>query len=156
MRKGGPAGILGSTAAGRRFWTRRFFRTADFQVSRIAGFLTRRRYPQLARPAPGRSADWACQSPVTIGQPVPLCENTPFQGTWPAGWRHPACRPGALTGRCERVSASMQVAVLPPHRYLRLLNPRSPASPTPPGRAHPPSAPESPVPPAFGRPPPRR
>ena len=32
---------------------------------------------------------------------------TPGQGTRPTGWEHPPCRPGALTGRCERISASM-------------------------------------------------
>ena len=39
---------------------------------------------------------------------------TPGQGTRPTGWEHPPCRPGALTGRCERVSARMKAAILPP------------------------------------------
>ena len=35
------------------------------------------------------------------------CRPTPGQGTRPTSWEHPPCGPGALTGRCERISASM-------------------------------------------------
>jgi hypothetical protein len=38
--------------------TRRFFRTADFQVCRIAGFPTRRPFVNLARPTTDSPADW--------------------------------------------------------------------------------------------------